>query len=100
MANLQKFRAHVALNTTAAGNYNQLDGSSGGLGGSAGDTIAAGSSADVANTNVIGIFREIASTPLKLELIGGATNINCCSHSHFYTITIYITYTYLVFKMS
>ena len=50
MANIQKFRAHEALNTTAAGNYNQLDGSSGGLGGSAGDTIAAGSSADVANT--------------------------------------------------
>ena len=50
MANLQKFRAHEALNTTAAGNYNQLDGSSGGLGGSAGDTIAAGSSADVTNT--------------------------------------------------
>ena len=50
MANTQKFRAHEALNTTAAGNYNQLDGSSGGLGGSAGDTIAAGSSADVANT--------------------------------------------------
>ena len=50
MANIQKFRAHEALNTTAAGNYNQLDGSSGGLGGSAGDTIAAGSSADVTNT--------------------------------------------------
>ena len=50
MANLQKFRAHEALNTTAAGNFNQLDGSSGGLGGSAGDAITAGSSADVANT--------------------------------------------------
>ena len=50
MANIQKFRAHEALNTTAAGNYNQLDGSSGGLGGSAGDTIAAGSSANVTNT--------------------------------------------------
>jgi hypothetical protein len=50
MANLQKFRAHEALNTTAAGNYNQLDGSSGGLGGSSGDTIAAGSSANVTNT--------------------------------------------------
>jgi hypothetical protein len=48
MANLQKFRAHEALNTTAAGNYNQLDGSSGGLGGSG--AIAAGSSADVTNT--------------------------------------------------
>ena len=50
MANLQKFRAHEALNTTAAGNYNQLDDSSGGLGGSSGDTIAAGSSANVTNT--------------------------------------------------
>ena len=50
MANLQKFRAHEALNTTAAGNFNQLDDSSGGLGGSSGDAIAAGSSADVTNT--------------------------------------------------
>ena len=50
MANLQKFRAHEALNTTAAGNFNQLDGSSGGLGGSSGDAIAAGSSANVTNT--------------------------------------------------
>ena len=48
MANLQKFRAHEALNTTAAGNYNQLDGSSGGLGGSG--AIAAGDGSDVTNT--------------------------------------------------
>ena len=41
MANLQKFRTHEALNTTAAGNYNQLDASSGGLGGSSGAAITA-----------------------------------------------------------
>jgi len=51
MADLQKFRAHEALNTTAAGNFNQLDASSGGLGGLGGAVIAAGSSADVTNTN-------------------------------------------------
>ena len=50
MANLQKFRAHEALNTTAAGTYNQLDASSGGLGGSAAAVIAAGSSANANNT--------------------------------------------------
>ena len=50
MANIQKFRAHEALNTTAAGNYNQLDASSGGLGGSPAAVIAAGSSADATNT--------------------------------------------------
>ena len=50
MANLQKFRAHEALNTTAAGNFNQLDASSGGLGGSAAAAIAAGSSANANNT--------------------------------------------------
>ena len=41
MADLQKFRAHEALNTTAAGGYNQLDASSGGLGGSSGAVITA-----------------------------------------------------------
>ena len=41
MADLQKFRAHEALNTTAAGGYNQLDASSGGLGGTAGASITA-----------------------------------------------------------
>ena len=50
MANLQKFRAHEALNTTAAGNFSVADASSGGLGGSSGAQITAGSSADVANT--------------------------------------------------
>ena len=46
MANIQKFRAHEALNTNAAGNFNQLDDSSGGLGGSAAAVIAAGSSSN------------------------------------------------------
>ena len=41
MADLHKFRAHEALNTTAAGGYNQLDASSGGLGGSSGAVITA-----------------------------------------------------------
>ena len=41
MADLQKFRAHEALNRTAAGGYNQLDASSGGLGGSSGAVITA-----------------------------------------------------------
>ena len=42
MANIQKFRAHEALNTTAAGNYNQLDANSGGYGGLPGGVIEAG----------------------------------------------------------
>ena len=50
MANINKFRAHEALNTTAAGNFSVADASSGGLGGSSGAQITAGSSADVANT--------------------------------------------------
>ena len=50
MANLNKFRAHEALNTTAAGNFSVADAASGGLGGSSGAQITAGSSADVANT--------------------------------------------------
>ena len=50
MAELQKFRAHEALNTTAAGNFSVADAASGGLGGSSGAAITAGSSADVANT--------------------------------------------------
>tara|TARA_R110000824_G_scaffold309234_1_gene496638 strand:+ start:97 stop:489 length:393 start_codon:yes stop_codon:yes gene_type:complete len=50
MANLQKFRTHEALNTTAAGKFSVADAASGGLGGSSGAQITAGSSADVANT--------------------------------------------------
>ena len=50
MADLQQFRAHEALNTTAAGNFSVADAASGGLGGSSGAQITAGSSADVANT--------------------------------------------------
>jgi len=50
MANLQKFRAHEALNTTSAGNFSVADASSGGLGGSSGASVQAGSSADVTNT--------------------------------------------------
>ena len=50
MAQLQKFRTHEALNTTAAGKFSVADASSGGLGGSSGAQITAGSSADVANT--------------------------------------------------
>ena len=50
MADLQKFRTHEALNTTVAGGFNQLDASSGGLSGSAGAVISAGSSASAGNT--------------------------------------------------
>ena len=41
MANLQKFRAHEALNTTAAGNFSVADAASGGLGGASGASITA-----------------------------------------------------------
>jgi len=41
MADLQRFRSHEALNTTAAGKYSVADASSGGLGGSAGASITA-----------------------------------------------------------
>ena len=67
MANLQKFRAHEALNTTAAGNYNQLDRSSGGLGGSSGDSITAGSSANVTNT----IHLDLSSGAHQLLIYSG-----------------------------
>jgi hypothetical protein len=50
MANLQKFRTHEALNTTAAGTFSVADASSGGLGGSSGAQITAGSSASTGNT--------------------------------------------------
>ena len=42
MAELQKFRAHEALNTTAAGKFSVADAASGGLGGVAGASIQAG----------------------------------------------------------
>ena len=50
MADLQKFRSHEALNTTAAGGWSQATNQSGGLGGDGSAAIAAGSSADVENT--------------------------------------------------
>ena len=58
MADLQQFRAHEALNTTAAGGFSVADAASGGLGGSSGAQITAGSSADVANTK----HMDLAST--------------------------------------
>ena len=42
MADLQKFRSHEALNTTAAGKYSVADASSGGLGGSSGASPESG----------------------------------------------------------
>ena len=50
MANLQTFRTHEALTTTAAGGFSVSDASSGGLGGSSGAQITAGSSDNVNNT--------------------------------------------------
>ena len=50
MANLQKFRSHEALNTTAAGGWSQATNTSGGLVGDGSSAIAAGSSANVTNT--------------------------------------------------
>ena len=58
MADLQQFRAHEALNTTAAGGFSVADAASGGLGGRSGAQITAGSSADVANTK----HMDLAST--------------------------------------
>jgi len=58
MADLQQFRSHEALNTTAAGGFSVADAASGGLGGSSGAQITAGSSADVANTK----HMDLAST--------------------------------------
>ena len=50
MANLQKFRAHEALNTTAAGGWSQATNVSGGMVGDGSSAIAAGSSGAVTNT--------------------------------------------------
>ena len=58
MANLQKFRTHEALNTTAAGNFSVADAASGGLGGSSGAQITAGSSASTGNTNTLTSLKE------------------------------------------
>jgi hypothetical protein len=58
MANLQKFRAHEALNTTAAGGWSQATNVSGGMVGDGSSAIAAGSSANVNNT----IHFDLAST--------------------------------------
>tara|TARA_R100000781_G_scaffold33780_1_gene24488 strand:+ start:37 stop:408 length:372 start_codon:yes stop_codon:yes gene_type:complete len=57
MANLQKFRTHEALNTTAAGKFSVADASSGGLGGSAGASIS------------------VASTTLHFDLDSGTHQI-------------------------
>ena len=70
MAELQKFRSHEALNTTAAGNFSVADAASGGLGGSSGAQITAGSSADVANTK----HMDLASSTHQL-LVYAAGNI-------------------------
>jgi len=64
MADLQAFRSHEALNTTAAGNYSVGDASSGGLGGSSGASIQAGSSADVENTK----HMDLASTTHQIMI--------------------------------
>ena len=50
MADLQRFRTHEALNTTAAGGFSVADASSGGLGGSSGAQVRASSNADVTDT--------------------------------------------------
>ena len=52
MADLHKFTVQESLNASqgVSGSFNQLDASSGGLGGSGGAVIAAGSSANVNNT--------------------------------------------------
>tara|TARA_R110002020_G_scaffold384593_1_gene595582 strand:- start:133 stop:525 length:393 start_codon:yes stop_codon:yes gene_type:complete len=64
MADLQQFRSHEALNTTAAGNFSVGDASSGGLGGSSGASIQAGSSADVTNTK----HMDLASTTHQIMI--------------------------------
>ena len=57
MANLHKFSVQEAVNASQgnAGNFTIADASSGGLGGSAGASITAGSSADVTNTKHLDI---------------------------------------------
>jgi hypothetical protein len=57
MADLHKFTVQESLNANLgqSGNFNILDASSGGLGGSAGASIAAGSNADVTNTKHLDI---------------------------------------------
>tara|TARA_R100000458_G_C8203729_1_gene193440 strand:- start:268 stop:660 length:393 start_codon:yes stop_codon:yes gene_type:complete len=64
MAQLGKFRSHEALNTTAAGNFSVADASSGGLGGSSGDSIQAGSSASAGNTK----HMDLASTTHQIMI--------------------------------
>ena len=53
MADLHKFTVQEALNASQgnAGKFTIADGASGGLGGSSGASITAGSNADVTNTN-------------------------------------------------
>ena len=53
MADLQRFRSHEALNTTAAGKYSVADASSGGLGGSAGASITAAAIGSPTLTNTL-----------------------------------------------
>ena len=53
MADLQRFRSHEALNTTAAGKYLVADASSGGLGGSAGASITAAAIGSPTLTNTL-----------------------------------------------
>ena len=67
MADLQKFRSHEALNTTAAGGWSQATNQSGGLSGDGSAAIAAGSSADVANT----IHFDLASGTHQIMVYSG-----------------------------
>ena len=67
MADLQKFRSHEALNTTAAGGWSQATNQSGGLGGDGSAAIAAGSSANANNT----IHFDLASGTYQIMVYSG-----------------------------
>jgi len=70
MADLQAFRSHEALNTTAAGNYSVADASSGGLGGSAGASITAAAIGSPTLTNTL--HMDLASSTHQILVYAAA----------------------------
>ncbi len=70
MADLQKFRSHEALNTTAAGKFSVADASSGGLSGTAGDSITAAAIGSPTLTNTL--HMDLASDTHQLLVYAAA----------------------------
>ena len=70
MADLQQFRSHEALNTTAAGDFTVASQNSGGMTGSTGTSITAAAIGDPTLTNTL--HMDLASTTHQLLIYAAA----------------------------